>query len=304
MRAATSGKNAEKKRGPGRPPKHRPPPPLRKDGIVEIPSDDENRLEFVYDDPMMFKSMFTYFKNLKARDIHVRCTPRDITFFTRDSTRTCRIIAKLPGAQMNHYYCDGTFWLGLNRDSVEKIFACIDKSFYKITLFYRHDDTEHLVVRFKDPELEKDCNYKTRVSVLDLDEDLVAAETMTVADWLKSFPIEFTLSAKQFKKTVTDASHHSDTITAEKLGAHPFQFTYSKAGMVYHETYRNPAKICLRSTVPDDGIFRCTIKLAHIKSLACAMVTSQIRIFCREDADILFRSEIEALQVSTFTRLV
>ena len=104
---------------------------------METPSDPENRMEFVYEDPMVFKSLFTYFKNLKARDIHIRCRPGDVTFFTRDSTRTCRIVAELPGEAMNHFYCDDEFWLGLNRDTVEKIFAGIDKSFFKIPSFYQ-----------------------------------------------------------------------------------------------------------------------------------------------------------------------
>ena len=301
---AAAAKAAAKKRGPGRPPKRQAPPPLAKKGVVEAPDSTENRLELVYGGPMMFKVMFAYFKNLKARDIHIRCAPGGLVFFTRDSSRACRIVAKIPGAETNHYYCEDTFWLGLNRESVEKIFASIDRSFYKVTLSFRHDDEEHLTILFKDPDLEKECKYQTRVTVLDRDEDLFAAEALTTPESLRAFPIALALGAKQFKKTVTDAAHHSDRIMVEKLARYPLQFTYSKAGMMYHEIYLNPAKIELRSAVPEDGIFRCTLKIADIKSLASAMVTSRIRIFCREDADTLFRAKIEALEVNTLTRLV
>lgn len=291
------------KRGPGRPPKKLPAPPLRKDGIVESPTDPHNRLEFVYEDPTMLKSLFAYFKHLKAVDIRVRCTPAGITFFTRDSAMTCRIVAEVLGENMNHFYCDDTFWLGLNRDTVERIFSNIDKSFFKVTLLHRHDDPETLAIIFKDADIDKECNYRVSVSTLDLDEDLVAAEQLVTPAALRAAPIEFQLSSKQFKKTVTDASHYSDILTFEKLGEHPLQLTYNRVGVAYHEVYRTPEKILLRSEVGADTVFRCTVAIANIKSLASAMVTDHVRIYCREDGDLLFRSAIDALVLSTLTSI-
>jgi hypothetical protein len=292
------------KRGPGRPPKKQPAPPLRKDGIVDGPIEAQNRLELVYADPATFKNLFAYFKNLKAVDVHIRCTPTGITFYTRDGASTCRVVAELPGDQMNHYYSDGVFWLGLNRENVERIFSSIDKSFFKITMLHRHDDPDSLVIIFKDADIDKECNYRISVSTLDRDEELYAAEALTTPGALKVPPIEFHLTAKQFKKTVTDASHYSDTITFEKLGTHPLQLTYNRVGIMYNEVYRTPAKIRLRSEVSEGLIFRCTVAVSNIKSLASAMVTDYIGIFCREDGDILFRSEFAALTMSTFTNIV
>lgn len=301
--SAASSAAAKPKRGPGRPPKKQPAPPLRKDGIVESPTDAQNRLEFVYEDPTMLKSLFVYFKNLKAVDVHIRCTPSGITFFTRDSAATCRVVAELPGENMNHFYCDDTFWLGLNRENVERIFSSVDKSFFKVTLLHRHDDPDSLVIIFKDADIDKECNYRVSVSTLDRDEELFAAEQLTTATALKEAPIEFQLSSKQFKKAVTDASHYSDILTFEKLGTHPLQFTYNRVGIVYNEVYRTPEKIHLRSEVEEDTIFRCTVAIANIKSLASAMVTDPVRIYCREDGDLLFRSEIAVLVMSTFTSI-
>src|SRR5262245_23348515 len=52
------------RRGPGRPSTKPPPPHLEKKGIVTSPDDPRNRLEFVYGDPMVFKALFTYLKNI------------------------------------------------------------------------------------------------------------------------------------------------------------------------------------------------------------------------------------------------
>ena len=295
-----------KRRGPGRPPSKPPPPPLEKKGIVDSPKESNNRLEFVYGEPVVFKSLFTYFKNIKARDIHLRCSPQGLTFFARDHSKTSRIVAVVAGEHVNWHYCEGEYWLGINRDHVEKMFASIDKTFFKLTIIQTQDDTNSLTFIFKDAEVDKECNYKVMLSTYAPDEDLYEAEkTLTPEGLVANFPIEFTLTAKQFKKSISDASNYSDTITFEKLGSYPLQLTYTKSNMIYNEVYRTAEKIHLRSAITDSSTFRCTVKIANVKSLASSMVTDDVRILCREEGDILFRSAIDAkaLVVSTMTKL-
>ena len=67
--------------------------------------------------------------------------------------------------------------------------------------------------------------------------------------------------------------------------------------------YRAPEKIGLRSDVPEDGLFRITMKIAGIRSLAAAMVTDTVKLFCREESDILLRNEIDALNLTTVCSL-
>ena len=290
------------KRGPGRPPKKMPAPVLRKDGIVETPDNPDNALEFVYENPTVLKSLFSYFKNLKTVDIHVRCAPEGLTFFARDSSQTCKVIAMVPGHRVNHYFCHATFWIGINRECVERIFSSIDKSFFKVTMLVEHDNAEILKVVFKDSDIDKECNYRIALTVLDPDEGLYAVEQLIAPEAIASSPISFQLSAKQFKKSVTDASHYSDVITFEKLGAHPLQITYNRIGVAYNEVYRTPEKIGLRSTITS-GIFRCSVDVANIKSLASAMVTDTVKIFCRDDGDLLLKSDLDALEMFTFTAI-
>ena len=296
----------DKRRGPGRPSTRPVPPLLERKGIVDSPKDSNNRLEFVYGDPTVFKSLFTYFKNIKAREIHLRCNPKGLTFFARDHSKTSRIVANVTGEHVNWHYCEGEYWLGINRDNIEKIFSSIDKTFFKITIIQTHDDINSLVFIFKDAEIDKECNYKIALSSYPLDDELYEAEKiLSPAALIANFPIEFTLTAKQFKKSISDASNHSETITFEKLGTHPLQLTYAKSNMIYNEVYRTPDKINLRSAITDNMTFRATIKIVNVKSLASSMVTDDVRILCREDADILFRSALDskALVVSTMTQL-
>ena len=83
---------------------------------------------------------------------------------------------------------------------------------------------------FKDAYIEKECHYKISLSYYPPDTELYEIkDIITPESLLTNFPIEFTLTAKQFKKSIGDASNFSDNITFEKLGEHPLQLTYSKS---------------------------------------------------------------------------
>lgn len=299
-----STKQTPTQRKPGRPKIDRSID-IKKYGVVDTPTDPSNRLEFTHSDPGIFKLLFTYFKGVKARDLHVRCNATGLTFFSRDHSATSRIVAEIAGRNVNWYYCDGEFWLYINRENVEKMFSTIDKTFSKITIAQMHDDVNNLTVLFKDSMIDKECVYKINLSSFQEDADLYAAEQHLTEESLQTnYPITFSLSDKHFKKTISDACQHSDNITFEKIGTSPLCLTYVKNTIIYNEIYRSESKIGLVSTIEEGHIFRATIKLDNIKPLAASMVSERICIYCREDDYILFRSAFDdnnALVVSTLT---
>jgi hypothetical protein len=283
------------KRGPGRPPSKPPAPPLERRGVVADPSDPNNKFEVVYDDPTVFKTLFVYYKNLRARDIYVRCDRDGMTFFARDHTKTSRVVARIEGCKVNWYFCAEVFWFGLNREQVHPIFASIDASFFKITFRQEHGNTDHISLTLKDAAINKECSYQITLAHLEPDQDLFDAEQITGAENLvQEFPIEFTLSSKQFKKTVADAAGMSGDISVEKHGQKsPLYLTYQRIDATYHETYHSAEKIGLRADLQPEQMFRCTITLTNIKSLATSMVAETVQILCRETDYILFRSRLK-----------
>lgn len=292
-----------KRRGPGRPPNKPLIPLIDKKGVVNTPWDNNNRLEFIYNNPLIFKSLFTYFKNIKARDIHIKCTPTEMTFFTRDHLKSSKIFAIISCNQINWYYCKETFWIRLNRDNVEKIFSSIDKTFFKIIIIQTIDDNNSLLIIFKDSSLDKECSYKIVLSSYMEDNDLYNSE-----DFLNDSNslIEFVLSARQFKKTIIDASNYSDIITFEKIGDEPLQLNYVRSNIIYNEVYKSDEKIKLKSSIGYNNTFRAVIKLNNIKSLASSMLTNEIYIYCKPDESILFKSVIDlnTISINTLTKLI
>lgn len=303
---AGPAKSAGPKRGPGRPSTKPVPPQLEKNGVVSSPADPDCRLEMAYEQPMMFKALFAYFNNIKARELHVRCRPDGMTFFTRDHQKKSLVIANIAGKHVNWYYAETEFWFGINKVNVEKIFSCIDKSFFKISIRQMFERTSSITITFKDPQIDKECSYDISVSDFPRDEVLFAAEALidpqTIAE---KFPVEFTLTAKQFKKTICDACHYGDWGTFERIGTSPLVFTYQKPTMTYKEIYHSDEKIHLRSSVAPGGTFRCMVHLPLVKSLSASLVTDRVRILCAETEYILFRPALDecALVLNTLVPL-
>ena len=279
---------------------------MERRGIVDAASDARNQLEFVYEAPKEFKSLFAFFKALKTRDVHLRCNPSGLTFFARDQSHTTRTVATVPGAKVNWYYCEAELWLGLSMERAESVFATIDLMFSKIVFEYTNEDPTVLKITFKDADLDKTCEYKLITSAFPPDLELFEAEAEMnpPAGLTSAFPIEFTLGATQFKKTVTDADRFSDTITVMKHSGHHLSLTYALADLVYTEEYASDRRIQLRADVPTGATFRATIKVSNVKTLAASMVADAVRVFCREDGDFLFRSAIDdrAIVVNTLIR--
>ncbi|WZU94429.1 E301R [African swine fever virus] len=291
------------RRGPGRPPKKRVVPNFERKGILEKPVRPQSRLEFSYDNPLIFKNLFIYFKNLKSKNILVRCTPTEITFFSRDQSQASFVIATIDGKNVNHYYASDVFWLGINRELVEKMFNSIDRSFLKITIVHRYDKPETLFFIFTDFDIDKECTYQITVSEPELDMDLIEMEKSISEERLKNYPLRWEFTSKQLKKTFSDLSNYTELVTIEKLGGDtPLHLYFQKFNSIsYHETYKSSNKINLTSTIPKSQVFQINVKIAHIKSLASAMVTDKIRILCEENGNLIFQSEMDALMLNTIT---
>lgn len=273
------------------------PPPLEKKGVVSSPDNPANQIEFAYDTPAVFKNMFKFFTSMKTVHIHIRFSPAGISFFIRDLLQKCRVVAHLPGANANWYYCTSTVWVGLLRAKVAPIFSRIDSSIHKVSIIKKFDDDEHIEIILKDMITDKDCNYKIAVSNFDKDDDLLATEGLVVEDALEKHPVAFTLQSALVKKTVGDVGSFSDFMTIEKIGLFPLRITYTIQGLTYNETYRDPKKIDLKSNVKSDEVFRVIMLKESLKALSGALISPDVRIYCKEGAPMIFISELDALKV-------
>ena len=286
----------KKKRGPGRPSKKQPPPVIEMHGIVDKPSDPVYRMEVVCQIPSSFKNLIVYFKKNKSDYIHLRCSREGLAFFTRGTESKTRIMAWAAGRNLALYhYKDATpFFCTLRRDIVEGMSNSINKSFNELQIRLRYDMLDKIIFVLRDPEIKKECSYEVTLCEHKPDLDLYEVEKLITEEELKKYPIEFTLGAKQLKKTIVDASNHqTDEIMLEKFGDAPLQLSHQIPGQQYYEIYRDPKKINLRSEIKSNGTFSAKLKIKNINAVANSMVTDMVKIYCRESGEIVFRSAID-----------
>jgi len=291
----------EKKRGPGRPPTRPPVPPAVKYGIIDSPRQPEHCIEFIYDDPLILKSIFAYFKNLKSRIIHVRCNKEGLTFFAKDHLETSRVVAKIMGEHSVLWYCEREFWFEFAREQVEKIFSTIDKTFSSFAMYQDRDQGDMITFSFEDPEIKKECKYRISLKSYEKDIELRNAESLLANT--DDYKVEFTLSSKQFKKSISDACCHSKTITYDITNNEEciLRMMYTLPEMVFDEIYQDSEKIKLKTKLTPSEHFQCEINIVNIKSLAMSMVTDNVRISCTSGAYLILRSLFEEKSITLDT---
>jgi hypothetical protein len=287
-----TSEDVKKKRGPGRPRINPINPRIEKKGISDTPSDEENIFELAHHDPMVFKSLFTYFKNIKAQFIYMVCEKDSLTFYARDSAKNSKLCAVINCNNLYWYFSNSTFSIGFNRFNVEPIFMSIDKNFDKISFTVKIDEPNDLNIVLKNSEFNDDTMYKIVSSDFEDDPELFSVMKNIDNMELDVYPVQFSLPSKYFKKIITDALAYSDNIIIEKIGStNPLQMTYTKPGSVYyHKVFRDDEKIKLKHAVTDSDKFRCIIELLYLKPFSSSIITDEIQILCRENEDILFES--------------
>ena len=244
----------------------------------------------------------------------MRCRPADVTIFAWDHNNKSRIVSVIEGKKLNWYYCEDEFSIMIKRNNVEKLFSSIDNSFYKITIYYADDDADSIVITFKDSDLDKDCQYTITVHAAAVPGEILEAEELITPEYLARYPLSFTLTTKQFKKSMSDMGHYDQALAIEKVGPGdecPLQFTYAIINhsvvekMRYNEVYRSSKKIQLTCSLSKHEAFQCRIDVADMKLLAGNVVTDDVRIYCHQSSDLIVKASMDknAVVIYTLTRL-
>lgn len=292
------------RRKPGRPPNKPAVSAAPFNGVVDAPLGANNVLEFMTVFPMHFKSLFAYFKNIKSQDIRVRFRKNDITFLTKDHPRASRIIAIINCRYVNWYYCAQDISVWLDRENTEKLFLNIDKSYNKFTIEMRAEDPGGIFFILRDHDRSKESQYRVPAMASNDTDNPLNTDLASIEEQLGDegdsamFPLQFTMTSKEFKKTVSDASSYSTKITIEKQIDAALTLKYDNDNIDYNEVYLNDQTIKLICNV---DYYECTIKIANIKSLASSIVTDNVTIMCGKDDYVLLRCDIDEKSMVVYT---
>jgi len=295
--ASTSSQDPQgTKKKPGRPRKRVPVVPVERHGIAIDPTVDENIMEFVYENPKLFKKIFTLYKSYVVGEVLIEFRADSMRFISHDHTKKVHIFADFDCHMLNHYYCAKPEVAGqlplrvsVKAESLSKTFKNLDKVPCKITFILKRDEYRNILhVVIKDGEMDDEQNYEIEL----IDQVKVTIRPEDFDD--RRYPLKFTIPTKNFKKKITDIYNVSPALTIQKRGDAPLEFTYDvpkKVSLV--SVYKNHDQIRLQSTVDSNDILSASIMLELLKPFSNSNMGEQVAVSVDKFLPTSFTSELD-----------
>jgi hypothetical protein len=288
------------KKRPGRPKKPITKKTVPKLGIVCEPSNLKavndprlvNIFELLYDNPIMFKKIFTLFKSMFVENIRMRLEKKFIKMYAVDHTDSNQIYIKIYGDKMNRYYTNKVLEFGLGPSNIQKILQTLNKDISKVQWFTNVQyERSKIKIGLSNDEMEEDSIYTVDLDQIDeynwSIEDEIALE--------EEYPLKFELPFKYFKKKVTDFKLLGDIMKIEKHGEGPLRLSYNFTNKKGDQNtyYRNPAKLNLCSLIDQGEIFSTSVYLDYIKPLSGSLIADTIHISACVDQKLIFTALLD-----------
>lgn len=256
-------------------------------GISTTPQNPDHILELIYDNPLMFKKIFSLEKAFEVSEVEIVFTPTQMQIITRDHLDKSSIHATIEGRLMYWYYCKDTVRVCIKRDNIEKAFATLTKSHISITFILKENYRSSLYCIFKDSEYHTDDQYEIEMLVQSERNHKPLPDT-------SSYPIQFKLSSKYFKTKISNIKKLSDEFMIQKMRSDPLQFNFEKNQKVnLISVYNDPASIELKCSLAPDDIFSVTIVIDYIKPFSNANISDDVYIAVDKNRPLSFTSYLD-----------
>lgn len=277
----------KERRGPGRPPRVViPNAPIH--GITSEPENKDNIIEMSYFDPITFKHLFTLLKNLKVRDIYFKFCKESLTIYTRDNINN-RIVITFNCDKMLRYYCKlHEINICINRENIQAVFVNLNKAISMISISLEAGN-DMIQIKLNDNELNKTKIRNVIISEKRPDEVLQNLEN-EINQLVP--PLSFSLTTRDFKDTISDATSYGDKITIEKHGSCPLILRFIRAHTnICSEEYNDETKIDLDTNLEDES-FICTLHTLLLKCISVSITNNKVGIKCLPNNKAILSSSI------------
>jgi hypothetical protein len=289
------------KKRPGRPKKRVVTEAIKISGVVDTPNDPEDKVEMVYQNPAMFKSIFALLKAYAAKELMMYFKKDTIDIAACDHLNSTSMLTTIDCSKLVHYYCGEETKVFIKRTEIETILHNLRKVHKRLTFILKTNYTSHIVIQTENSELDNRniyevelCQINEKINNVFYNED--------------EYPLNFTLPAKHFKEEINGISQLSVRFSIEKNYGEPLSFSFEnhKTKTIMNSPYLNEKKIKLNSMVADDDIFAVSIKIDYIKPFANTKLGDDIELFVACDKKIMFKTQLdgEVCTVRVYTDII
>lgn len=291
-----------KKKTPGRPRKKPMMPPATIMGVCSTPLNPDNKIEFVYQSPILFKKISTMFKAMNIPEIYFQFGANKIVIDTRDHLDKSDIHIEIDCTKVSRYYCHAPLEVGVKREQFESVFHHYDKTFNSAVFFLKNSNyrsTMYISSEVRDANLDY-----SDLHILDLIPNK-KEERKEFTESSADYPIKFMLATNHLKKRINSITSVSSTISIEKIGDEPLTINYMQSRKVNKKsTYPDAVKMQLISRLEPDDIFAVSIYTISIKPFISSLIADNIYISADISKKFMLMYVTDSCKVQMFTDIV
>lgn len=296
----------DKKKKPGRPRKRPIKPEAVKNGVLDDPITKDNLIELMYDKPVNFKRICSYWKSLNAERVTMVFTATHLNMYCRDHNENNDVQFTLDGSKMSSYYCGEDRCISINFNNLELILQKLDKSYETISfIITRRDSLKLLYIVLKNDEnipeyfdIDVTTEFKEPVDYSVFDEKNAA-----------DYQLEFRLKGRYFKKAISDSKHFEKVWQIEKLGSEGnliFSYKSDNQQVRARLVPENNKDIALVSRIRAGEIFSVSVFTSNLKPTSSNQLADYIHIRASQNKPLWMYAEIDdrAITVNIICRTV
>ncbi len=291
------------KRGPGRPPKTQKKEPIPRKGISRNPQNPDSFVEVLYDQPIIMKKIFSFFKSVAASEIQMIFRPKDIILYAVDHHEKTRIRIKINAEKLNNYYCRDVLDVGISQKEMEMILNKVDKDYSSIVILSDVATTRRNLTLVFENDIQIDELHRI---------DLIASYNKMEDEAAfidEEYTIKFNFPGKYFKKTVSDIKSMSSQLSiTQEDNESPLIFEYltENKRIQSKHTVKDSSKIKLESTLDDGDSFRVDVCIDYLKPISASQIADDICILVDENKPFMTKAYIDGgtIEIKTLTEII
>ena len=301
----TETETETEKRRPGRPRKNVPRKKLDRVGIVNNPENsDESELnqhsiELLYENPIMFKKIFTLFKAYSVENIYMTFESDRVFMYSVSQDAETKIMVEIFCDRINKYYVDRQehpLTITLNTEYFYNICQSVSKDFSNI-IFVTTRQAQHskIWMIFVDDENEE-SQYEIDLSPSKIN-PLSTIRNVLIHE--PEYQISFELAFKYLKRKIAEygnlkARKINIEQTIDENGSREIYFACETLDrkISNKSPLRNTAKANFISTY-DGPLFTAPIFITSIRPLANTLIAEKIKLSIDEKLDLVCTANLD-----------
>jgi hypothetical protein len=296
-------KNPKKKKRPGRPRKNPVREPKPRNGIVSVPTDPSNHMEFLYDAPILFKKLWQYFKLMAVDKIQIIFRRTEIIMWGEDHHKKSKMRVRIDANKINHYYCKEKLDIGMSCRNPELVMTKIDKTYTSLLFLSKIGYTQKDLRAILKNDMEIDESHK--IELIGEYQKIDNEDMFLDSD----YPVKFELPGRYFKKMISDIRAFSDQITIRQDSVDEplvFEYTTQDKKINSENIVRNNKLIKFESNIRDDDTFRTSFKIDYVKPISSALLSENITIYAHERKPLMFlvNMDNDAIDLRILTKII